>query len=475
MGEDRIDPFNLEVLTGSQLVRIGDSLRGIGIRRCVDDILRYIRRNGVCIRVLLIQGLEGTSDHIIEQTAMMLTEDELDRTAIIRIHTGDSMKELCIDMDELQRRKCCYVLIENATEMDDFIGQCAVLADIYAASGFRIIISGHDSFMFELASYDQLFDRCIQLHTTFIPFCEYERLGGRGGIYGFTGCLINNGDDIDYYLENAVVGNIVRSIGQCNNPPLERHTWDLMNSGLLEYAISCVLEDLNRRFVSDCLFQLNGPDYGSKVQHSELENMSVIDGEARKRILYLLELVDFIRTVHVIDMRGEPDSFDRTILTQPYIRFAQAFSTVCGCTENVRERREVLEKIRAEVEREMVILEIAEAFPKRMNRTLILSSGIVDVISYDDESMTCRLYIVDDDVDFEMPAVLMDPESCNLIKHSFGEITDKVVIHRGGTRDEGAIRFVNIEEFLRGLGKTDCSSPGFPSSQHRSPHLSPLE
>lgn len=152
MGEDHIDPFNLEVLTGRQLVGIGDSLQGVGIRRCVNNIIRYIRRNVVCIRVLLIQGLEGTSDHIIEQTVMMLTEDELDRTAIIRIHTGDSMKELCMDMDELQRRKCCYVLIENATEMDDFIGQCAVLADIYAASGSRIVISGHDSLMFKLES-----------------------------------------------------------------------------------------------------------------------------------------------------------------------------------------------------------------------------------------------------------------------------------------------------------------------------------
>lgn len=79
---------------------IGDSLQGVGIRRCVNDIIRYIRRNVVCIRVLLIQGLEGTSDHIIEQTVMMLTEDELDRTAIIRIHTRDSMKELCMDMDD---------------------------------------------------------------------------------------------------------------------------------------------------------------------------------------------------------------------------------------------------------------------------------------------------------------------------------------------------------------------------------------
>ena len=54
MGEDRIDPFNLEVLTGRQLVGIGDSLQGVGIRRCVDDILRYIRRDDVCIKVLLI-------------------------------------------------------------------------------------------------------------------------------------------------------------------------------------------------------------------------------------------------------------------------------------------------------------------------------------------------------------------------------------------------------------------------------------
>lgn len=54
---------------------IGDSLQGVGIRRCVDYILRYIRRDDVCIKVLLIQGLEGTSDQIIEQTVMMLTEE----------------------------------------------------------------------------------------------------------------------------------------------------------------------------------------------------------------------------------------------------------------------------------------------------------------------------------------------------------------------------------------------------------------
>ena len=35
-----MNPFNLDVLTGGQLEGIGDSLRGIGVRGCVDDILR---------------------------------------------------------------------------------------------------------------------------------------------------------------------------------------------------------------------------------------------------------------------------------------------------------------------------------------------------------------------------------------------------------------------------------------------------
>ena len=452
MSEENMNPFNLDVLTGGQLEGIGDSLRGIGVRGCVDDILRYIRRDGVCISVLLIQGLEGTSDHMIEQTAMMLTEEELYRTAIVRIRDGDNMDDLYRDMDELQRRRYRCVLIENATGMDGFIKQCAALAKIYVASGFRIVISGNDSLAFELASCDELYDRCLQLRTTFIPFREYDRLGGRGGVYGFTGCLIESGDDIDYYLEHAVIGNIVRSIGQCGNPPLERHTRDLMETGLMEYAVSCVLEDLNREFVSDCLFQSYGSDRRSMDQRSELEDASVIDGEARKRILDLLGLVDFVRTVRVIDMTREPHHFDQIILTQPYVRFAQAFQAVCRCIDNIDERRHAMERIRTEVEREMVMLEIIEAFPKRMNCTLILPSGTVDIVSCDDGSMTCRLYVVDDGVNQGVPAVLTDTESCNQMEFMFGEITEKVVIHNGGTRDEGTIRFVNIEEFLKSLG-----------------------
>ena len=148
MSEENMNPFNLDVLTGGQLEGIRDSLRGIGVRGCVDDILRYIRRDGVCISVLLIQGLEGTSDHMIEQTAMMLTEEELYRTAIVRIRDGDNMDDLYRDMDKLQRRRYRCVLIENATGMDGFIEQCAALAKIYIASGFRIVISGNDSLAF---------------------------------------------------------------------------------------------------------------------------------------------------------------------------------------------------------------------------------------------------------------------------------------------------------------------------------------
>ncbi|MBP5306199.1 MAG: hypothetical protein J6Z02_10140 [Lachnospiraceae bacterium] len=52
--------------------------------------------------------------------------------------------------------------------MEDFVEGAAVFSGIYASSGMKIVLSGTDSLGFAFSKGEQLFDRCIMLHTTFI-------------------------------------------------------------------------------------------------------------------------------------------------------------------------------------------------------------------------------------------------------------------------------------------------------------------
>ena len=63
--------------------------------------------------------------------------------------------------------------------MEDFIEGAAIFSDIYASSGMKIVLSGTDSLGFAFTSKEQLYDRCIMIHTTFIPYREFENVLGK--------------------------------------------------------------------------------------------------------------------------------------------------------------------------------------------------------------------------------------------------------------------------------------------------------
>lgn len=46
----------------------------------------------------------------------------------------------------------------------------------------KIVLSGTDSLGFFFSEDEQLYDRCIFLHTTFIPYREFEEVLGIKGI-----------------------------------------------------------------------------------------------------------------------------------------------------------------------------------------------------------------------------------------------------------------------------------------------------
>ena len=85
------------------------------------------------------------------------------------------MSTLTKDLDVLFKRGYKYVFIDEVTLMEDFIDTAAVLSDIYSQMGMKIVVSG-TALGFAFADKDELYDRNITIHTSFISYREYSYL-----------------------------------------------------------------------------------------------------------------------------------------------------------------------------------------------------------------------------------------------------------------------------------------------------------
>ena len=92
------------------------------------------------------------------------------------------MSDLNSDLQTIEEQGYKYVFIDEVSLLNDFIDGAAVFSDIYASSGMKIVLSGTDSLGFAIAKEEQLYDRSILIHTTFISYKEFEEVLGLKGI-----------------------------------------------------------------------------------------------------------------------------------------------------------------------------------------------------------------------------------------------------------------------------------------------------
>lgn len=92
------------------------------------------------------------------------------------MQTTDDMSRLTKDLKVLFELGYRYVFIDEITLLSDFIDTAAVLSDVFSMMGMKIVVSGTDSLGFAMANRDELYDRSVTIHTSFIPFREYARL-----------------------------------------------------------------------------------------------------------------------------------------------------------------------------------------------------------------------------------------------------------------------------------------------------------
>ena len=156
-----------------------------------------------------------------------MTDEELTKTAFIQITGKDTLASVNQDLKYLEEAEFRFVFFDEVTLMEDFISGAALFSDVYAASGMKIVLSGTDSLGFLFSEDEQLYDRCILLHTTFIPYREFElvlgvkgideyiRYGGTmslGGVHYNENSTFASKSSADEYVDSAIARNIQHSL-----------------------------------------------------------------------------------------------------------------------------------------------------------------------------------------------------------------------------------------------------------------------
>ena len=334
--------------------------------------------------------------------------------------------------------------------LEDFIEGAAVFSDIFAASGMKIVLSGTDSLGFLFTSKNQLYDRCVLLHTTFIPYREFEQVLGIHGIdeyirYGGTmsvgGVNYNelspfaSKESADDYIDSAIARNIQHSLKYYQDGGHFRLLYDLYARGELTCSINRVLQDMNHRFTKEVLTQAFRSSDLSVVSRNllhdreapvnleenidraavertlktmleilEKEEQTVGIDEARAyQIKEYLSLLDLVTDIDLVQLPRVGEIGQKTVFCQPGMRFALAEALVrslladrkfgdMAITDRSRVLDRVLDTVRGFIMEEIVLLETKTALPDKKVYTVQFAVGEFDMVVHDEKDLTCRIY-----------------------------------------------------------------------------------
>ena len=210
--------------------------------------------------------------------------------------------------------------------MEDFIDSAALLSDIYAMMGMRIVLSGMDSLGFWIARDNELYDREWMSHTTFIPYREYSRLLGIDSIdeyirYGGTlragelafgdedalasDAVFRDDENTRRYIDTAIAQNIQHSLECYEYGSHFHHLYPLYEKGELTGAINRIIEDMNHRFVLEVLTRdFVSHDLGISARNLRQDR----NPEIRTRALYEIDREAVTkRLMDILKIRNQED------------------------------------------------------------------------------------------------------------------------------------------------------------------------
>ncbi|MCD7712860.1 MAG: ATP-binding protein, partial [Firmicutes bacterium] len=291
----------------------------------------------------------------------------------------------------------------------------------YASMGMKIVLSGTDSLGVWFTLHQELYDRAISIHTTFIPFREHSRLLGidsideyiryggtlRAGETDFESDEVNT-DDASFrddestrrYIDTAICKNIQHSLACCKDGRYFRHLQSLYDADELTNAINRIIEDMNHRFVIRTLIRkFKSHDLGSaaellrkeQVPERRSDILDRIDTDAvTKRLMEILHIRNQeeqsigITAAHVAEIKEyllaldlivenpvetsmkDADPLEGILFAQPGMRYCQAQALVYSL------RKDPVFAELSEGEKDMVCGRMLEEVRGRMMEEIVL-------------------------------------------------------------------------------------------------------
>ena len=503
--------FRTKVRTGRQLESQIAITRKYKKRECIRVLRDYIFGT-VQDRVLIVYGLRRTGKTtMIRQILTELSPEEFKKAAFIQVTTGDSLADVDTDLRLLERNGFRYVFIDEVTLLEDFIEGAAIFSDIYASSGMKIVLSGTDSLGFAFTREEQLYDRCILLHTTFIPYREFEDVLGVKGIdeyirYGGTMSLgginynldtpFSDAKHVEEYIDTAIAKNIQHSLKAYQYGGHFRLLLDLYERGELTNVINRVVENINHSFTKNVIektFQSHDISVTAAnllrdrekpiniKKHMNLDEVTsgimrmldILNKEDQSMQIeedHMIQIKEYLKMLDLImeiDLESLPEVSKKgklTVITQPGMRYAQAEAIVESILLDAQfqelsamDRKRILDRLLSEIRgrmmEEIVLLETRLAGSDKKVFKLQFPVGEFDMVVCDTREVTCRIY----EVKYSKERVpeqyrhLKDDEKCSMTSHRYGDIVGKYVIYRGETAEYDGIQYLNVEDYLKSL------------------------
>lgn len=508
--------LNKESLNFKTMVRTGKLLeaqialtRKYKKRECIELLRNYVFGTQQD-KVFILYGLRRTGKTtLIRQILTELSEEEFAKAVFIQIRSKDTLADVNADLRLLEENGFKYVFIDEVTLMEDFIEGAAIFSDIYASSGMRIVLSGTDSLGFAFSKEEQLYDRCIMLHTTFIPYREFERVLGIKGIdeyirYGGTMSLsgINynkdtvfaNQKNAEEYIDTAIAKNIQHALKMYEYGGHFRQLLDLYEQGELTNVINRVVENINHSFTKSIVEKtfkshdiavtasnllrnrkqpINIKEYMDLdvVTAGIMKVLDILNKEEQSidieecHMIQIKEYLKLLDLIMEVDLAFLPETGKRskiTVITQPGMRYAQANAIVENLlldakfgTLSIKERKRILERllneIRGRMMEDIVLLETKIANPDKEVFKLQFAIGEFDMVVFNPKTLSCEIF----EVKYSKEQVkeqyrhLKDEAKCALTEHRYGDIVGRYVIYRGENMTVDEVQYVNVEEYLR--------------------------
>ena len=502
MPEKQTGPeYRCHIIQGEELRNMVDSVRNLQKRDGYDELLDYVRgasRGVICV----LYGLRGTGKTTMMLQAMAdLDQAGMAQAVYMRITPGRTMEDLEFDLGQLYAQGYRYVFIDEVTSIYIFQNTSAILSDVYAMQGMKIVVTGAYSLKLWQALSGELYGRAWVIHTTGITFKEYARLFGADDVekvlhFGGTMRLERrtrdnqvtreeetpfvHPDTTRRYVEAAIGMNLLHSVvTNSRNSPL----WGLNQleaNGELTTAANRLIRLENLRFL---LAALKREAFFGRPSDDEITNVIV------NRVLGMLEdelnnddagfdystqtLMDALVAMDLftkvpVKGYGQNAKLSRYMMcTMPGMRYKQLRRLVADMLEDEkfaeygeRERMWASHRIgRIAIDqmlRDAVLWETERALTDdRQVFRFMRDEATVDMVIYSPATDTCEVYVItrsSESARRHRNNPLADSELCAAVEHDYGKITRRCILHSGrSVENRDGIEYKAVEEYLMEL------------------------